>query len=136
MATIKQKLALSRIIENRGNISKSMLEVGYSENSARNPKNLTDSDGFRELLEENGLTDDFLIKALKEDIDNKPQDRKPELELAFKVSGRLREKNDGNRTNIFNYFESDQIRRIAARVLDGDSTSEEKPHRLSDSNEL
>lgn len=87
MATIKQRKAFDRIVENRGNISKSMREVGYEENTAKNPKNLTDSKGFKELANELGLTDDFITKALIEDITNKPGERSRELALAIKVKG-------------------------------------------------
>ena len=50
MSTIKQEKALKQIIENHGNISKAMRDVGYEENTVKNPKNLTDSKGFKELL--------------------------------------------------------------------------------------
>ena len=62
MATIKQKKALDKIVENRGNISKSMREVGYSKKTAKNPKNLTESKGWQELLEE--IKDDPLLNRL------------------------------------------------------------------------
>ena len=48
MSTLKQKNVVAKIIENRGNISKSMRDVGYSKQTAKNPKNLTESDGFAE----------------------------------------------------------------------------------------
>jgi hypothetical protein len=48
MATQRQKAAISKIVENHGIVSKTMRQVGYSKNSARNPKNLTDSDAFKE----------------------------------------------------------------------------------------
>jgi len=48
MSTLKQKNVVVKIIENRGNISKSMRDVGYSKQTAKNPKNLTESDGFAE----------------------------------------------------------------------------------------
>lgn len=50
MSTRKQKLALEKTIENRGNISRSMLEAGYSPATAKNPKNLTGSKGWQDLL--------------------------------------------------------------------------------------
>ena len=50
--TVKQQAAVSKIVENRGNVSKTMLEVGYDENTSKNPKNLTDSKGWNELMEE------------------------------------------------------------------------------------
>lgn len=52
MATIKQKQAFDKIVENHGNVSKTMIEVGYDPTTAKNPKNLTESKGWRELMEE------------------------------------------------------------------------------------
>ena len=37
MATIKQKQAFNKIMENHGNISKTMREVGYTEATEKNP---------------------------------------------------------------------------------------------------
>ncbi len=48
MATLKQKKVVAKILENNGNISKSMREVGYSPAFAKNPKLLTESDGYKE----------------------------------------------------------------------------------------
>ena len=93
MATVRQKKALDNIIENRGNVSQAMLSAGYSANSARNPKNLTDSDGYAELLEAY-LPDDMLLRALADDIEGKQLNRKAELELAFKLKGKMVEKSD------------------------------------------
>lgn len=79
-------------MENRGNVSKSMRQAGYSPATAKNPKNLTESKGFLELCDELGLTDDLIVNALVDDIKAKPKNRKPELELAAKMKGRLTEK--------------------------------------------
>ena len=94
MATEKQKLAVKKIVENHGNISKAMREAGYEENTAKNPSNLTESKGFAELCDKVGLTDDFILKALQEDIALKPQNRKGELELASKIKGLFINKTD------------------------------------------
>lgn len=51
MPTQKQKLVATKIVENRGNISKSMREAGYSRATAKNPMNLTRSKGWSELME-------------------------------------------------------------------------------------
>ncbi len=59
MPTIKQKLAFHKTIENRGNVSRSMREVGYKEATARNPKNLTKSKGWQTLITQ--LIDDSVI---------------------------------------------------------------------------
>lgn len=94
MPTIKQKRAVVKIIENHGNVSKSMLQVGYSPNTAKKPQNLTESAGYLQIMDELGLTENFLVKALKEDIELKPQNRKPELELAVKMRGMITDKKD------------------------------------------
>ena len=107
MATMKQKKAFDKIVENRGNISRAMLDVGYDETTAKNPKNLTESKGFKELCEEYGLTDDLLVTSLVEDIKEKKGNRRAELELGFKIKGKLtpEEKGDSNVTiNVLNYY--------------------------------
>lgn len=87
MATVKQRKAAQLVVENRGNVSKSMRQAGYTPKTAKNPKNLTESKGFREVAEEVGLTDRFLLKALKSDIEAKPGRRSRELEIAGKWKG-------------------------------------------------
>ncbi len=89
MATTKQKLATSKIVENRGNVSKSMRQAGYSPKTAKNPRNLTKSKGFGELCSEYGLTKDLVIRSLVADIKKKAGNRKQELELAAKLLGVL-----------------------------------------------
>ena len=91
MATYKQKRAFAKIVDNHGNISKAMREVGYSPKTVKNPKNLTESKGFKELLVKHGLTDELILTALTDDIHNKPRNRKAELELAAKLKGWLRD---------------------------------------------
>lgn len=63
-ATIKQRRAAKLVVENRGNVSKAMREAGYSEISAKNPKNLTESKGWKELMEEH-LSEESLTKHHK-----------------------------------------------------------------------
>lgn len=96
MPTIKQKLALKKIVENRGNVSKSMKAVGYSKNTAKNPKNLTESDGFKKLLKESGLDETLVLEALVEDIKYKPQDRIRELMLGAEILGLRKKGSDFN----------------------------------------
>ncbi len=96
MATVKQKLALEKMVE-KGRAGKSisvsriMREVGYSANTAVVPQKLTQSIGFQELCNELGLTDSFLTNALYEDIRDKPKNRERELRLAFTIKGKLDE---------------------------------------------
>lgn len=94
MSTNKQEMALEKMVENGGVASQAMLEVGYSPNTAKTPQKLTESKGFKELCEDSGLTDSFLVDSLVEDIKIKKGKRKAELELGFKIKGRLIQKAD------------------------------------------
>ncbi len=100
MPTIKQELALQKIVENGGNISQAMRDVGYSEASINNPSSLTKSKGFIELCDAKGLTDDLLINALVEDIKEKKGNRKAEIELGFKIRGSLISRQDITSNNL------------------------------------
>lgn len=94
MATQKQRDAVDKLVENRGaSVSGVMREVGYDDTTAKNPKNLTDSKGFQELMDEY-LPETLLITALQTDIKAKVGNRKPEIELGFKLRGLLTEKID------------------------------------------
>jgi len=100
MATIKQRVAVDNLVENRGNISQAMLKAGYDPTTAKNPKNLTESVGFKEILKEYGLTEGLVTKALVEDIKAKPQNRLGELRLAAEVLNMTDAQGIGNKTLI------------------------------------
>ena len=87
MTTIKQKLALEKLVENGGNVTQAMIEAGYSEATANNPSNLTHSEGFRSLLKQYGLDESLVVTALVEDIKGKPLNRSKELLLASEILG-------------------------------------------------
>lgn len=67
MATKKQKKAVAKMVENGGVASKAMIESGYSEATAKTPQKLTESKGFKELLEQY-IPDDELVKIHKEGL--------------------------------------------------------------------
>lgn len=67
MATQKQKKAMANLVENCGNVSKSMRQAGYKNASAKNPKVLTESKGWQELIEEY-LPDTLLAKVGREGL--------------------------------------------------------------------
>lgn len=68
MATIRQKTAINKIVEKRGSVSAAMREAGYSAKTAKNPKNLTNSKSFKELLD-HYLPEDLVLKKHKELIE-------------------------------------------------------------------
>lgn len=87
MATRKQKAAAIKIVENHGNVSKTMLDVGYTEASAKNPSNLTESKGWKELMNEY-LPDSLLMQRHRELLDKKePMVVSKGLDMAYKVKG-------------------------------------------------
>ena len=97
MATRKQKKAVTKMVENGGNVSKAMKEAGYSKATAKNPKKLTDSQGFKKIadeLDKLGLTKSLLTRALVSDIKAKPKNRAKELDLGFRVKGMITNKTD------------------------------------------
>lgn len=65
MPTQKQKLAVDNLVESRGSVSSAMRKAGYTNKSAKNPKNLTESKGWAELMEEK-LPDKLLVNKHKE----------------------------------------------------------------------
>lgn len=67
MATEKQKRAFKEITENHRSVSAAMREVGYDESSATKPSNLTNSKGWKDLMEEY-LPDTDLAKVHKEGL--------------------------------------------------------------------
>lgn len=94
MPTDRQKLAVDNMIKNGGIASRAMVDAGYSPATAKTPQKLTESDGYLQIMDDLGLTENFLVKALKEDIDKKPQNRKPEIELAVKMRGMITDRKD------------------------------------------
>jgi hypothetical protein len=116
MPTLKQRKAIERIVENHGNVSRSMLEVGYSPAAAKNPKNLTESRGYKELLAEYGLTEELVTTALVEDINSKPNFRTSELALAADILGM--KKGGGTTNNIVIIRPSDEEMELVERALE------------------
>lgn len=63
MATIKQAKAIKNLVENRGSVSKAMREAGYKDKTAKNPKNLTTSKAFKEVLLD--IDDEAIVKEIR-----------------------------------------------------------------------
>ncbi len=92
MATMRQKMAVEALVANGGNVTAAMRKAGYTEATANTPQKLTESKGFEELCQEAGLTDDFILKALHDDIKQKPRRRSTELSLAADIRGLKKQK--------------------------------------------
>ena len=105
MPTTKQRLVIGKLIENpRVSLYSAMVQSGYAPSTAVNPgKNLIKQPGFQDLLEEY-LPDSMLLGALREDINEKKGNRKGELELAFRVKGRLVAQEPGSTGDTYNNF--------------------------------
>lgn len=87
MATQKQEKALDKMVVNGGSTAQAMREVGYSEATINTPQKLTESDGFKQLLEEKGLTKSLIVESLVDDIKAKPGRRLGELQLGGEIVG-------------------------------------------------
>lgn len=64
MPTFRQKKALDKVVENGGNISKAMEAAGYSPKTAKTPQKLTESKGWKELMDKY-LPDKLLVEKHK-----------------------------------------------------------------------
>lgn len=65
MATLKQKKALKEVGVNGGNISKAMKKAGYSDSVSKRTDKLTQTKGWKELMEQY-LPDDMLAQKHQE----------------------------------------------------------------------
>jgi hypothetical protein len=74
MATLKQKKAVKKLVENGGNVSKAMRDAGFSPETAKTPKKLTESKGFKDLMDEMGLDDATLTTKHKELLQSQRMD--------------------------------------------------------------
>lgn len=115
MATLKQKRALSKLMENNGkSVSSAMREAGYSLNTSRNPHQLTRSKAWAELLEEY-LPDDLLARVHKEGLEAfkfssspfSPEEKIPDfavrhkyLETALEIKNKKEVSNSGSQVII------------------------------------
>lgn len=95
MATMRQKKAFQKVLENRGNLGRAMIEAGYTCSTSRNPKNLTNSKSWHELVNQY-LPDSKLMdihSKLLDKIDDTGQvhsDVIRGLDLAYKIKGKYK----------------------------------------------
>ena len=107
MATLRQKKAVEKLVEasrNPNMIKKTkgeiLLESGYSIATAIKPTQVTKSVGFKKELENYGLTEGLVTRALVNDIKAKPRKRFFELSLGADILGM--KKRDGQPNNQVN----------------------------------
>lgn len=98
MATRRQKIA-AKVVVNSGTPTEAMRVAQYAPSVIRNPKVLTEAKGFKEALAEYGLTEEFVVGALVEDIEAKPGKRYHELNLGSEILG-IKKREEGGNTNI------------------------------------
>lgn len=146
MPTLKQKAAVLEITANHVSVAKAMERAGYAKNTLRKPKNLTDSDGFKELMLQMGIDDSKLLTVLNDglqankvisarnakeanaetddfiEIPDHPT-RHKFLETGLKLRGFLVENKQGNITqiNIGNDEVSNKLRTKFTSFMEGET---------------
>ncbi len=65
-ASIRLRKAAKIALENGGNKSAAMREAGFSEAYAKNPQKLSTNKGYQKILDEAGLSDEFLANGHKQ----------------------------------------------------------------------
>lgn len=91
MATYKQKLVASKLVENGGNLGKAMIAAGYSPATAKTPQKLTESKGWQELMKIY-LPDEMVLACHNKLIKSENEMvRLGALNLAYKVKGKFSE---------------------------------------------
>ena len=139
MPTLKQKRLARIVLEHAQDKRITKAEIvemgGYGQSTQLQPGRALESKGFLLELDKLGLTDELLTTSLVADIKKKKGNRKGELELGFKVRGRL--KGDEEKGNIYNtvILGGDQTARIARRTIARLSGSTGTLSRLHDSDE-
>lgn len=128
MPTIKQRLAISKMVENGGNIGSAMISAGYSQNTAKTPKKLTNSKGWKELMEA-FLPEETLItvhkqqlKATKVLLKNGVKYLTPDndarikaLDLGYKLRGKYKQVE--NQERIFTDWSLSELQEYAEKGL-------------------
>lgn len=84
MVTTKQKVA-AKVVVSGGSPTDGMRKAKYAPSVIRKPQVLTDSQGFKDVLKQYGLTEELVTTALVEDIKAKPKKRFLELSLGADI---------------------------------------------------
>jgi hypothetical protein len=93
MPTLRQKKAFKEITDNHRPVSTVMREVGYDDDTASKPSNLTNSKGWKELMEQY-MPDSLLAKRHQELLNKRDEDGTPDtvavtkaLDMSYKLKG-------------------------------------------------
>lgn len=156
MATFNQEKVVQEIVKQVRNgkkvsVSKAMRDSGvYAPSTSKIPSKVTSSKSFQELLDKY-LPEDLLLKKSKEGLEAttirftpggdkiKVPDfstRHKYVQTGMQLRGKLKDNGpQGPTINNFLVIGGEQLKRIASRVLDGDTEGETTSGGLSDSNQ-
>ena len=88
-ANIKHRKVAKAIVDNGGNVSKAMREVGYSDAYAKNPQKLLQTKSFQELLDEY-LPDELLTSTHRELVHDEDSNiRLRSVDLGYKIKNKF-----------------------------------------------
>jgi hypothetical protein len=138
---IKTRMVFDKVMTGT-KIKNAMIESGFGDKP--NPHALTRTKTWKALMDE-FVPDDLLVNTLKSGLGATKYDseageredfsvRHKYLETGLKLKGKLKDP-DERANNTINFFGADQLRRIAGRVLNGDTALPEASDRLPDSDE-
>lgn len=89
MATTRQERAFKKVMLENKPVSVAMREVGYAAEHSSNPHLLTRSNGWKELMEKHGLSDEKAIRIHNKLLDSEREDIQAKaLDTYYKVSGK------------------------------------------------
>lgn len=124
--TIKQEKAIANVLENNGNVSRAMIDAGYSPATAKNPSMLTTSKTWEKLMKKH-LPDKHLGKRHREfldaprivrtfkkgDLETEITETDPSavkaLDMAYKLKRRYSEAGEGNTFNTVMFMVPPEI---------------------------
>ena len=131
MATKRQIAAVDNLVENGGNVTQAMKEAKYSPATYNNPKVLTESDGYKELMSaiDKEITPELIAERHKELLNKRElaiveykkdgnsevfevldqpdtQAVKAALDMSYKMKGVYKDNNTNIQVNIANVLKS------------------------------
>jgi len=91
--------------------------AGYGSSLQNSPQRVLASTGFKQALNDLGLTEELITSSLVDDIEAKPEKRLGELKLGAEMLGMVRneEKPPSDSKNTYNFIFSDEVQ---SRVKD------------------